>query len=79
MLQKIENRKHSDQKTKVELKERLNRIYLSLVDMYLRLDDGSESAQQLVVQLEKRLEQDMEENFTSEIMSELGNTLRKHN
>jgi len=44
MLQKIENRKHSDQKTKVELKERLNRIYLSLVDMYLRLDDGSESA-----------------------------------
>jgi hypothetical protein len=32
--------------------------------MYLQLDDGSDSAQQLVAQLERRLEQVMEEVTT---------------
>ena len=45
MLSKIENRKLTDQKTKAENKDKLNRIYLKLVDMYLQLDDGSDSAQ----------------------------------
>ena len=47
--------------------------------MYLQLDDGSDSAQQLVAQLERRLEQSMEDASTSQLMCELGNTLRKHN
>ena len=47
--------------------------------MYLELDDGSDFAQQLVAQLERRLEQSMEDASTSQLMCELGNTLRKHN
>lgn len=66
-------------KVSQDLWEQLNRTYLCLVDLYLQLDDGSDSAQQILTQLEIRLEQMMEHQSTFQIMSELGNTLRKHN
>jgi putative IMPACT (imprinted ancient) family translation regulator len=60
--------------------EKLNRVYICLVDCYLQLAHiGCEdAAQQIVTIVEKRLEQTLEAPSTFQLLSELGNILRKH-
>ena len=55
----------------------LNKLYLQLINLYLATERNPEYSF-LIEQVEARLEQSLDEQFTFKLFNELANTLRKH-
>ena len=61
-----------------KLSQKISKIMVSLVDCYLATGSMEDQAQLMIGMVEQRLEKNSETSYASQIMSDLGCVLRKH-
>lgn len=78
ILATLESKK-DDQNDKIKIAEKLDQLYLQLIDLYLTIEKPAE-AESVIQLLESRLTMNSsEDDYAFGIMNEMANTLRKHN